>query len=465
MTATSAPPPETVDVIVIGSGGGLKIAAPAADQGHKVVLIEKGDFGGTCLNRGCIPSKMVIYPAEMLDTIRQADRWNLHNNGTPSADLAAIIERTEQTVTAISSENRARLAAHPNIELIAGAAAFETDHLVRVGERRFTAPRIFIAVGARPTIPPITGLDQVPYMTSTEALHLKQAPQRLLCIGGGYIAVELGYALARFGANTQFIVRSRFLRESDREIADHFTEVFSRHHDVHLGWQPTAVEFDNGLYTLHGRHRDGTPATLQGDALLICTGITPETDQLGLEHTAIEVNDQGFIKVDDTLATAVPGVYAFGDCIGRYFFRHTANLEGEYLMREAFGSAPAQPLHYGPVPHAVFSHPQIAAVGATESQLIEAAVPYIAGRANYQDSTPGMARCADHGFVKVLVDAHNHRLLGAHIIGDEASDMIHLFIVAMHLGGTLDDLLRMIFVHPALPEVARDALRDAAAQL
>ncbi len=457
--------PEQVDVIVIGSGGGLKIAAPAADLGHKVVLIEKGDFGGTCLNRGCIPSKMVIYPAEMLDTIRQAERWDLKTSGPASADLPAIIERTEQAVTAISATNRARLADHPNIELIVGEAAFESDHIVRVGDRHITAERIFIAVGARPTIPPIAGLDQVPYMTSTDALHLREVPQRLLCIGGGYIAVELGYALARFGADTQFIVRSRFLRESDREIADHFTEVFSQHHAVHLGWQPTAVEFKDGTYTLHGRRRDGSLATLEGDGLLICTGITPETDQLGLEHTSIKVNADGYIQVDDTLVTAAPGVYAFGDCIGRYFFRHTANLEGEYLMRTAFGTPPAQPLEYGPVPYAVFSHPQIAAVGATESQLIEAGMHYVAGRANYEDSTPGMARCADHGLVKVLIETRTRRILGAHIIGDEASDMIHLFIVAMHLGGTLDDLLRMIFVHPALPEVARDALRDAAAQL
>ncbi len=458
-------PPEHADVIVIGTGGGLKIAAPAADRGLKVVLIEKGDFGGTCLNRGCIPSKMLIYPAEMLDTIRQADRWNLRTSGEASADMDALIDRIEQEVRGLSETNRARLAAHPNIDLIAGEARFESDSVVRVGDRRITAERIFIAVGARPATAPIAGLDQVPYMTSTEALHLRDLPQRLICIGGGYIAVELGYALARFGANTQFIVRSRFLRESDREIAKHFTDVFSQHHDVHLGWHPTAVELKDGTYTLHCRLTDGSEQTIQGDGLLICTGITPETDSLGLENTTIERDADGYIRVDDNLATAAKGVYALGDCIGRYFFRHTANFEGEYLMREAFADTPGSPLHYGPVPHAVFSHPQIAAVGATEDQLIEAGIGYVAGRGYYMESTPGMARCADHGLVKILVDRRSRRILGAHIVGDEASNMIHLFIATMKLEGTLDALMSMIFVHPALPEVARDAVRDAAAQL
>ena len=193
----------------------------------------------------------------------------------------------------------------------------------------------------------------------------------------------------------------------------------------------------------------------------MATGVVPETDELGLENTAIARTAAGFITVDDRLRTAVPGVYAFGDCIGRYTYRHTVNHEGEYLMRTAFDGGEPPPLDYGPVPHAVFGSPQVAGVGPTEQALRAAGTPYRIGVARYEDSTPGMARGATHGLVKVLIDPTTRRLLAAHIVGDEASDMIHLFIVALKCETTLDRLLDTIFIHPALPEVARDALRDA----
>jgi dihydrolipoamide dehydrogenase len=184
-----------------------------------------------------------------------------------------------------------------------------------------------------------------------------------------------------------------------------------------------------------------------------------------LENTAIKRDAKGYIKVDGCLQTAVPGVYALGDCIGNYLFRHTVNYEGEYLMRTAFSQEPPPPLDYGPVPYAVFATPQIAGVGATETELERDGIDYLVGKATYADSTPGMARASEVGFVKILIAKESHRVVGAHIVGDEASVMIHLFIAMMKMKGTLEDLLDMIFIHPALPEVARDAVRDAARQL
>jgi dihydrolipoamide dehydrogenase len=206
---------------------------------------------------------------------------------------------------------------------------------------------------------------------------------------------------------------------------------------------------------------DGRESDVAGDALLVAAGVTPETDRLGLEHTGIRTNDEGFIVVNPYLETNVPGVYAFGDVIGRYLYRHTANYEGEYLVRTVLSSDPPQPIDYGPVPHAVFSHPQVAGVGCTEEELQADGRDYVVGKATYADSTPGMARLSEHGFVKILVERPSRRVVGAHIIGDEASTMIHLFIVLMKKQGTLDDLLDLIFIHPALPEVARDAARNA----
>jgi dihydrolipoamide dehydrogenase len=183
-----------------------------------------------------------------------------------------------------------------------------------------------------------------------------------------------------------------------------------------------------------------------------------------LEKTGVHVDACGHIQVDGHLRTACPGVYALGDCIGRYLYRHTVNYEGEYLVRTALNQASAEPLDYGPVPHAVFSNPEIAGVGLTEEQAREQGYDLVIGRARYVDSNAGLARGYEHGFVKLLVDRKTRGILGAHILGDEASNLIHLFIAMMKTGGGLDQLLDTIFIHPALPEIARDAARDAQRQ-
>ena len=453
--------PTPYDVIVIGSGGGTKIAGPAAESGMKVAFIEEDAVGGTCLNRGCIPSKMIIHPAETAETIRRAGRLDIRVPGNVDIDFRALVTRTSETVDATSRELRERYAASPNIDFHAGRARFVADDTVRVNETDLSAPRIFIATGTAPAVPSIPGLAGTPFMTSREALRRTDLPQRLVVIGAGYIAVELGYAYAAAGSDVHFVVRSRFLRAEDHDVAEEFERVFTRRHRTHKGYAPVAVTYADEQFGVLCRNENGDERTVSGDALLVATGVSPCTRDLGLENTGVRTDEQGFIIVDECLRTDVPGVYALGDVVGNYLFRHTVNYEGEYLVRTAFSDSPPPTLDYGPVPHAVFSHPQVAGVGQTEEQLRDAGVEYVVGKATYEDSTPGMARRSDHGFVKLLVERGSRKLLGAHIIGDEASDMIHLFIVLMKKQGTLDDLLDMIFIHPALPEVARDAARDA----
>ena len=186
---------------------------------------------------------------------------------------------------------------------------------------------------------------------------------------------------------------------------------------------------------------------------------------MGLENTDIDRNDSGFISVDGQLQTSVPGVYAMGDCNGNYFFRHTVNFEGEFLMRVLFEEPSSETINYGAVPHAVFTYPQVAGVGKTEDELIAEGTDYVRGYTRYIHTAMGMARQSDHGFVKLLIAREDKKILGAHIIGDEASDMLHTVIALMYKAGTLDDLLNMIYIHPALPEAVRDAARDARDQL
>ncbi len=452
---------ERYDLIVVGSGGGTKLARPAAALGMRVALVESGDFGGTCLNRGCIPSKMLIYPAEVAELAREAEHLGIGNIGQPLADPAAIVARITAAIGATSADIRDRHVRHPGLDLIEGHARFTADRTVRVGARALTAERLIIATGSRPLIPPIPGLADTPFMTSTEALRNPRWPRRLLVLGGGYIAAELGFAYRALGAEVALVARSTLLRHEDAEIAAEFTRVFARHHELHTHTAVEGVAHEGGMFHLRIRNADGRAATLTGDALLVATGIRPNTDDLGLEHTGVRQDANGFISVDDHLRTAVPGVYALGDCIGRHLFRHTVNYEGEYLMRTAVRRESDAPLDYGPVPHAVFSHPQVAGVGATEADLRAAGKAVLIGRATYADSTPGEARRCDHGVVKLLFAPADGRLLGAHIVGPEAATLIHLLIGMMKKNGTLDDLLDMIFIHPALAEVVRDAARDA----
>lgn len=454
----------TFDVIVIGSGGGAKITSPAARLGLKVACIEKDALGGTCLNRGCIPSKMLIHPADVAIAIKEAHRFDIKNNPNFEVDFAKLVSRISNTVDSDSASIAAGYAKNPNITYYHGLAKFVSNKVVEVNGEQLTADKIFIAVGSRPQIPAILGLEGTPYMTSTEALRNTKLPKTLVVIGASYIAVELGHAYGALGTEVHFLVRSRLLRREDAQVSEEFTRVFSRYHKIHSGAVPTKVQYHNGQFRISYKDADGDHSLIS-ETLLIATGVVPNTDTLGLENTDIQLTDEGFVKVDECLQTTVEGIYSMGDCIGWYFFRHSVNFEGEYLFRTVFERPSREPIQYSPVPHAIFTHPQVAAVGKTEEELKAEGVDYVVGLSPYKSSAMGMALLSDSGFCKILFDKNSRKILGAHIIGDEASDMIHMLIAFMNMNGTMDDVLRMIYIHPALPEIVRNAARKAREQL
>jgi len=453
------------DVIVIGSGGAAKIISPAARLGLKVACIEKDKLGGTCLNRGCIPSKMLIHPADVATTIREAKKFDIQVNPSVLVNFANLINRISQTVDNDSASIEAGYQRNPNIDFYRGEARFVANKIIHINGQELSADKIFIAVGARPRIPNIPGLAGTPFMTSTEALRNTALPNKMIVIGAGYIAVELGYAYGALGTEVHFLVRSQFLRREDADIVREFTNVFSRHHHIHLHAVPTKVEYKNNQFTVIYTDDMVQDNPLTADALLIASGVVPNTDTLDLNNTDIELNEEGFIKVDDHLRTTTNGVYALGDCIGRYFYRHTVNFEGEYLFRTLFAEPSDEPIQYPPVPHAIFTYPQVASVGKTEDELKKEGVDYVVGINPYKNSAMGMALLSDHGFCKILIEQKSKKILGAHIVGEEASDMIHMLIAFMNKNGTVDDLLKMIYIHPALPEIVRNAARKAKEEL
>ncbi|MCP5492781.1 MAG: dihydrolipoyl dehydrogenase [Chlamydiales bacterium] len=447
------------DVIVVGTGGGTKLVRPVADMGLKVAVIEKDRPGGTCLNRGCIPSKMLIHPADVATVMREADRFNI-KGVDPVVDFAALVERVDKTIDHESASIPFVYEKHPNIDYIPHEARFVKDRVLEVNGEQITADRIFLGVGARPDIPDIEGLKGTPFMTSNEALREKKQPKKLLVLGAGYIACELGYFYGALGTEVHFIVRSTLLRKQDKDIREAFTQSFKKRFSVHEGLVPDKVEYEDGIFkVICGK------TVLEGDALLVVTGVKPWTDCLGIENTSINLDENGYIVVDDYLRTSCKGVWALGDCIGRYLFRHAVNFEGEYLFSTLFKDKVDEPICYPPMPSAVFSHPQIGSVGHTEDACIEKGIDYFVGMNKYADSAMGMALCSDEGFVKLIFEKGSQKLIGAHILGEEASNMIHMLIYAMTFGARLSDLLKMIYIHPALPEVVRNAARKAAATL
>jgi dihydrolipoamide dehydrogenase len=452
------------DVIVIGTGGGSKITSPAATLGYKVAVIEKDKLGGTCLNRGCIPSKMLIHPADVALEIKNASRFDIHNEPKFSVNFDKLITRISQTVDHDSEKIEASYTKHPNITYFHGSAKFVSPKVIEVNGEHLTAEKIFIAVGTRPQIPDIPGLAGTPFMTSTEALRNTKLPKVMVIIGGGYIATEIGHAYGAFGTETHFLVRSKLLRPEDAQVSEEFTRIFTKHHNIYLNAVPTRIHYHEHLFTVTYQ-QDGWEENILCDALLVATGVVSNADTLALERTGIKMDDHHFIQVDDNLRTNVDGIYAMGDCIGRYFFRHSVNFEGEYLFNEVFGHKTGRPIKYPPVPHAIFTHPQVAAVGKTEEELKKENIDYVVGLNPYRSSAMGMALLSDHGFCKLLIERQTRKILGCHIVGDEASNMIHMVIAFMNKEGTLDDLLNMIYIHPALPEIVRNSARKAKSEL
>lgn len=448
------------DAIIVGGGAGLKIARPAANLGYKIAVIEEGPLGGTCLNRGCIPSKMLIHPADVIQQIRESDQFNIHVKGEITVDFDKLVEYVSKTIDQDAKSIDPALTNHKNIDFYRTKTHFVKPKVLEVLGRKITAKKIFLTVGARPHIPNIEGLRDTPFITSTELLRETKKPKKCIVLGAGYIACELGHYLDSMGVDTHFIVRSKYMRTLDGTIQKHFQEVFDKRFRKTCG-EPHKVEYKNGEFKVYINNE-----VLVGDTLLVATGVTPNSDRLNLSCTNIKCDERGFIPVDDYLETSEKGVYAYGDIIGRELFRHSANFEGEYAFKTYFSDPKnKKPLKYTPVPYGVFTWPQIGGVGKTEEELIESKTDYLVGINPYIKSAMGMALRKDEGLVKLLFDKKSLKLIGGHIVGEHATDMIHMIIAYMNMNADLHDLLKTIYIHPALSENIRNAARKVRAQL
>jgi len=444
------------DLIVIGSGSGLEVSSEAADRGQSVAVIEPGPFGGTCLNRGCIPSKMLIHSADVLETIRSSELFGIKAE-VSEVDWDFIIRRATDTVDADAQAVEAGNRQHPNITVFKDSAKFVDDKILEVAGERVTAETIVVAAGTRPRVPEIEGLSDVPFITSDEALRLSKQPQRLVIVGGGYIAAEMAHFFGALGTEVTIIQRGpQLLRQEDGDVAARFTEVYQRRFGMLLNTTIQRASRQGDEIVLDATS-DSQEQTLTADALLLAVGRVPNTDLLDVAKSGVTVDDRGFVKTDDYLETNVPGIWALGDIVGRYLLKHGSNLEAAYVSHNIFNPDSKVPVDYHAMPHAIFASPQVAAVGVTEQEAREAGLPFVSSVYNYYDTAYGSSIEDRDGFVKVLAHRDTREILGCHIIGSEASILIQEVANAMRRRLTTDAVTQAIYVHPALPEVVQRA--------
>ncbi len=449
------------DLVIIGSGSGNAIPDELASR-WKIAVIERGTFGGTCLNVGCIPSKMFVLPADLALAASGSSRLGVSLK-VESVDWPAIRDRVFGRIDPIAAGGREyRAEGHPNITLIEGTARFTGLKTLDVDGRTVKADRVLVATGARPTAPDIDGLDSICYHTSDTIMRVDTLPERLAVIGGGFIAAEMSHVFSSLGSTVTMFNRSaKLLRSHDKDLSNTFTELFGRRVDLRLEQLPTAARQVDDQIEL-----EVAGSWERFDALLVATGRRPNSDLVNAAAGGLALDEAGRIVVDDTMATSVPDVWAIGDVANSYQLKHLANREAEAAFHNMVNSDNPIRVDYSAGPQAVFSNPQIASVGLTESEAESAGLDVVIGRRDYGGTAYGWALEDEYSFAKVLIERGSKRIVGAHILGPQSASLIQPLIQAMTLGTTADVVARDVFyIHPALTEVVENALLDGLAQI
>jgi mycothione reductase len=449
---------EQFDVLVIGSGSGMLVASAAVEQGFKVALVEHGRMGGTCINVGCVPSKMLIYPADVLATIKDSEKLGVHTT-VDSVDFNNIMTRMHTLVNHDSGHQAAAVEATPEMTWFKETGEFTSDYTMQVGAHTITAKVIFIVSGARTAIPLIKGIENIDYLTSDTVLELQQPPKSSIIVGGGYIGMEYGHFFASIGTKTTVIQRPyRVLPEEEPEISDLLKTELEKRMEIYTGYEAFEAKQEGTQKTLVAKNRqDGSAKEFSAEALMIATGRVSNADILKPEKTGVKLDEHGFIKVNEYLETSKKNIYAFGDAIGKQMFKHVANYEAGVAWHNAIHDHKVK-VNFSAAPHAVFTHPQVAAVGLKEEEAKQQHYKILVGRAPYKDTAMGAAMGYPEGFVKVIVEQETGKILGAHIIGPEASILIQEIVNAMvSETGSFASIAQAMHIHPAMSEVVQNA--------
>ncbi len=449
---------ERFDVLVVGSGSGMIVASTAVEQGFQVALVEHGRMGGTCINVGCVPSKMLIYPADVAAIAKEGGKLGI-NATVNSVDFTNIMTRMRTLVNHDSGHQANAVEATPGLKWFKETGEFVSDYTMQIGENTITAEMIFIVSGVRVETPQIKGIENVGYLTSDTVLQLQTPPKSILIVGGGYIGMEYAHFFSSIGTKTTVLQRpNRILPEEEPEVSDMLRLVMERRVKIYTGFEALEARQDGEAKTVVARNlQDGSQREFSAETLMVATGRVPNSDILKPQKTGVKLDERGFIKVDEYLETSKKNIWAFGDAIGKKMFKHVANYEAGVAWHNAVHDHKVA-MDYLVAPHAVFTHPQVASVGLTEEEAKRQRHHILVGTAVYRDTAMGGAMGHPEGFVKVIVQRETGKILGGHIIGPQASILIQEIVNAMVTEkGDFSPIARAMHIHPAMPEVVQNA--------
>jgi mycothione reductase len=454
------------DYIAIGTGSAMEIVSAIVQNNPdaKVAVIDKDQPGGICLTRGCIPSKILLYPAELVRTIEGAGEFGISLD-LKKVSFRSVMERMRTLIGKDIDDVRQGLSNSRNVDYYRAIAEFTAPYMLKVGKGTITSKTIFLCTGSKPLIPPIEGLEKAGYLTSDTLLEMNRLPESITIIGGGYIAAEYGHFLAAMGSKVTVIGRNpQFIPEEEPEVSALAKRELQKHMAI-----ITNREVRKAEKTLTGKKKlvaidrqTGKEIEIVADEILVASGRGPNTDVLHPEKGGIRTDEKGWIMVNEYLETSQPNVWAFGDSDGKYLFKHVANHESMVAYYNAV-LRKRMKVDYHAVPHAVFTYPEVASVGLREKEAIErhGKDNVLIGIQRYEDTAKGLAMGVKDCFVKVIVENETLKILGAHIIGPCASILIHEIINLMYTPlQSAEPIMEAMHIHPALSEVVQRAFRS-----
>lgn len=454
---------ENYDLIVIGTGSAMNYINPIINSNPeiKIAVIDKDEPGGICLTRGCIPSKILLYPAELIREIETAPFFGIKLE-IKDIDFSAIMERMRRKIGEDIKMIRKGLAENPYLDYYHESAEFVSPYTLKAGEKTLSSKMIFLCTGSRPAIPPVKGLEEAGYLTSDTVLELTECPGHLAILGGSYIAAEYGHFFSAMGAEVTVIGRNpKFLPQEEPEISklarikmSEYMKIITNHEVIEVRKE------NNGQKTVIAKEKDsGEEIKITVDEILVATGRVPNTDILHPERAGIKTDVEGWILVNEYLETSQPNVWAFGDANGKYLLKHVGNYESGIVYLNAILKEKMK-ADYHAVPHAVFSYPEIAGAGMGEQEAVEkyGEDRVVIGLKFFEDTAKGAAMEIKDYFVKVILDGEEEKILGAHIIGPHASVLIHQIIPLMYTESrSPEPIMRGMDIHPSLSEVVTRA--------
>jgi len=440
------------DLIVVGGGtAGMNLIYPLTAQGYKAALVESTHLGGTCINVGCIPSKTLISSGRVMQTVRNAHKLGVVAS-SPQADWPAMVERKNELVGRIRSRGYKNVDRNDNIILYEGRAAFTGPKTMTVNGETIAAGKVVIAAGARTAVPPVPGLNEIDYLTSTSVMEMKELPASMLILGGGIIALEFSQLFTRLGVEVTILQRDKRLAPNlDPELSEEARRLLEEEGvKVITDTNISSMERDGGRVTAHDESGEGA-VRYSAEQVLVATGRRPNSDWLDLDKAGVTTDSRGYITVDEAFKTTAEDVWALGDITGGMMFTHRAWHDAVLLSRHLLKGEKIDSSDRL-IPFAIFTEPEIAGVGLDEAAAREAG--YEVKINHYPFRFQGRARAMEKfdGFIKMTVNKKDGKILGAYMIGPEAGELIHELITAMNFGATVSDIKNMIHVHPTLSE-------------